>query len=150
MKLYRIEDADGVGMYAVRVSYHNRTPLHHYAHATMTGSAHPNPVFDGQLSGPSLSSKWEKKAKELQIDKNDFRFAFSSIDHLKGWIGRGNHSESEFCDEPGTVPEWLFALGAVVVEYECPDEFVLSSNRQSVFVFDEAVRVREIAPEEWI
>ena len=147
MKLYRIEDKFGKGMYNA-----DDQSLRVYARNVMyTSHNHPSPCSDAVMGGDDAMSLSQAIMK-TGVDEMFYFYGFTSLEMMLRWINLGDVIDSNaFFQCNSTLTERLFASGAVVVEYDMPYENrVFASKCQAVFVKKLATRVRELEPEEWI
>ena len=118
MKLYRIENAEGLGPY--RRNYPNL-----WVEVSQEDTSHPLPEEDKRLS--RLMKDITGDSYPSMYDFIEYYCGFESIEHIINWF----------------TPKELSFLHEIrfrVVEYECDD--VLLGNTQLIFKKDEAIQLK--------
>lgn len=130
MLVYRIEDADGEGMYTCNRSSENPIP-------STSSSVHPLPRDD---SGLVYAINRKRDYEDISTDvccfikDGNYIFGFGSTDQLRGWIYRD---------------EWLWRLqrrGFRLAVFDIEDDNVLVGYTQSIFKRSDAKQVSYFEP----
>ncbi len=113
MLIYRVEDDDGLGMYADDM----------LNNAARVSDRHPMPASDGRL----MDAGWLEFQSE---HSSDVRFGFGSLEQLRFWLYRQSW-RNHLTDE-----------GYRVHVYDVPDGFGLIGDTQAVFALANAKHCR--------
>lgn len=121
--VYRVETVDGVGPHTYKFDVGYRLS---YAADTLT---HPIPFDDFSCGGHSLGSLWEADAYDRGLPISDYYFGFTTMDMLMSWFYNKNDRRL------------LREAGYQVSIYTCPDDCVINSKKQAVFIKKWAVLI---------
>lgn len=115
MKIYRVEDDQGTGMYRTSIALREMN---------CSDKRHPSPWDDMKLSEP-----WENM--DL-YERSKMFFGFSSLDQLKFWI---------YLEEWRKL---LKKEGYFISVYECEPDDAIIGETQAIFIRSSATKIQQL------